>query len=119
MMQMFNYFNCRKIGSKEINVLEGLDWHNALFFILTIASHCLLVQVAAESAQLYSYGLTIQQWLLSAALAIIVWIVGFLVRLLPDSSHLHRSKKLWRNKSYNLNVKLVGKNDKFYEFDRD
>lgn len=46
-------------------------------------------------------------------------IVGFIVRLLPDPLEEVKNRKRWPNKSYNLSVKLVGKNDKFFEFDRE
>jgi len=34
-MQIFNTYNCRKIGAKEFNILEGI-WNNWYFLLVTI-----------------------------------------------------------------------------------
>lgn len=51
--------------------------------------------------------------------SLIVIIIGFIVRFLPDPLEENKNKKRWANKSYNLSVKLVGKSDKFFQFDRE
>ena len=118
-MQIFNYFNCRKLGVRQINIIEGIELQNVLLFLAILAAHIVFMTVALDSAGLYPAGLTIEQWLLSAGLAVSVDIVGFVVRLLPDSSQFKSHRRRWASKSYNLSIKLVGKSDKFYEFDRE
>jgi hypothetical protein len=92
---------------------------NFVLFVLTLLAHFVFMYVALDYASLYPVGLIVEQWLLSAGLALVVVVVGFIVRMLPESSKERSNKRRWANKSYNLSVKLVGKSDKFYEFDRE
>jgi hypothetical protein len=52
--------------------------------------------------------------MLCIGVSLIVMIIGFIVRFLPDPLEENKNKKRWANKSYNLSVKLVGKSDKFF-----
>lgn len=117
LMQIFNYFNSRKIKDNQINVLEGIEIQNILVFIFVVLSHYLFITLCASFVGLYPESLTLQQWLVSSAFAMIVWLVGFVVRLFPNSNKQIKVKRIWANKSYNLGVKLVNKKLNLAEFE--
>jgi len=79
-----------------------------------LGSHVLFIELAGSTAHFYSEGLSITQWMFCIGVSLIVIIVGFIVKLLPDPLEENKNKKRWPNKSYNLSVKLVGKSDKFF-----
>lgn len=72
MMQVFNFFNCRKLQD-ELNVLEGLT-KNWLFLAVVILICCLqvvIVTFGSTAFSLYSYyGLTLTHWLICVTLCL-------------------------------------------------
>lgn len=46
-----------------------------------------------------------------------VWLISFLVKLLPEPPNSRVTHKLWVNRSVNLGVKLVAKKSKLTEFE--
>jgi Ca2+ transporting ATPase len=64
MMQVFNFFNCRKLYD-ELNVLEGLtkNWLFLLVVLLIVCLQIVIVTFGSVAFSLYSYyGLTLTQW---------------------------------------------------------
>lgn len=117
LMQIFNCLNCRRIRDKQINVLEDIEPQTALLLAAALLAHYFFMVWGPSVASLYPQSLTLQQWLISAGLGMSVWLVGFLVRLLPSQGRGGAERKVWGNKSYNLGVKLVVKKNKLSEFD--
>ena len=69
---------------------------------------------------LYPNGLTIKQWAISGGFGVSVWLVSFIVKLLPkDLDNEEGSKKYWINKSYNLAVMTVTSRETLIEFEVD
>lgn len=72
MMQVFNFFNCRKLQD-ELNVLEGLT-KNWLFLAVVILICCLqvvIVTFGSTAFSLYSYyGLTLTHWLICVTMCL-------------------------------------------------
>jgi hypothetical protein len=116
-MQIFNCLNCRRIRDKQINVLEDIEPQSGLLLVAALLAHYFFMILAPSVASLYPHSLTLEQWLISAGLAMSVWLLGFLVRLLPAQARGGGERKVWGNKSYNLSVKLVVKKNKLSEFD--
>ena len=65
---------------------------------------------------LYPLGLTLIQEFISIGIAATVWIVSFVVRLLPEPPNYKVNKEVLVNRSVNLGVKLVAKKSKLNEF---
>lgn len=81
---------------------------------MILVTHFVFLGLGSDYVNLYPANLNIKQWLISLGLALIVEILAFIIRLLPDSSKERSNKRGWANKSYNLSIKLVGKSDRFY-----
>ncbi len=71
-------------------------------------AHYFFITYGGNYFGFYPNGLTIKQWAFSLGLSMIVWVVGFLVKLMP-SSHTDKNKEsnLMPNKSYNLSIKTM------------
>eukprot|EP01102_Stenamoeba_stenopodia_P019978 TRINITY_DN7650_c0_g2_i1.p1 TRINITY_DN7650_c0_g2~~TRINITY_DN7650_c0_g2_i1.p1 ORF type:complete len:1066 (+),score=297.26 TRINITY_DN7650_c0_g2_i1:223-3420(+) len=81
--QLANEINCRKLGN-ELNVFAGF-FNNYLFIGIIIGSlivQTLMVQVSTPNTVIPSAGLTGQQWLACAIIALISIPYAFLVKLL-------------------------------------
>ena len=84
-MQIFNFFNCRKIND-EINLFKGLfnNWLFWVIFGIIVLVQWVIMYVIPVPFQLYNFhGLTIQQWGLSLLFAVMVIPVSIILRLLP------------------------------------
>ena len=80
----------------------------------------LCVQLGGDILGLYPYGLTVKQWAICIGLSMIVWILGFLFKLIPkDMENDEGSKKFWPNKSYNLAVMTVTSRETLIDFEID
>jgi len=75
------------------------------------------MELTVQHAAFYPHPLSLEHWLISSGLAMMVWLVGFLVRLLPSSSMPENDDRFWSNQSHNLGVKLVIKKMKLAEFE--
>jgi hypothetical protein len=65
--------------------------------------------LSCQGVSFYPYPLTIQQWMVSIGIAMSVWLIGFVVRILPETSNEAVSQRVWKNHTLNLGVKLVVK----------
>jgi hypothetical protein len=91
LMQIFNYFNCRKIVDFEINIYKSIKFINIILFVITLVANYFFITYGGNYFGFYPNGLTIKQWAFCLGMSMIVWIVGFLVKLMP-SSHVDKNK---------------------------
>ena len=103
-MQIFNFFNCRKIND-EINLLKGVC-SNYLFWLIfgiIILVQWVIMYLIPVPFQLYNFhGLTIQQWGLSLLFAITVIPISVIIRLLPFAKPEEESQQK-SSEPHNLN----------------
>ncbi len=85
MMQIFNFFNCRRIRD-EPNILSN-PCSNVLYWIIVVAIFVLQWVITTWLNiffKMYKYnGLTVQQWILAIFIGALALLVSQILRLLP------------------------------------
>jgi magnesium-transporting ATPase (P-type) len=84
-MQVFNFFNCRKIND-EINIIKGV-LTNYIFcgiVMLIVLLQWVIIYFLDKPFKLYNFrGLSLQQWFISLLIAFIVIPFSTILRMLP------------------------------------
>ena len=85
LMQVFNFFNCRKIND-QLNILGGLH-RNCMFWVIVaviLLVQWLIITFLGRFFNCYKYhGLTPQHWLICALIAFTVIPFSLILRILP------------------------------------
>jgi magnesium-transporting ATPase (P-type) len=85
LMQILNYFNCRKQKKSLINVFHNLKVVSMMIVLSILILHYIFVQNIGDVAGLYPYGLTFTQWILCLALAMLTWVFEIIFQLIPNA----------------------------------
>lgn len=83
LMQMFNYFNCRKLRPDQINIFAGIRIINVTIFVAIVALQAAFITFGGSNFAFYPNGLSIQHWAFCAGTGMVVWVVGFAIKLVP------------------------------------
>jgi magnesium-transporting ATPase (P-type) len=84
MMNIFNFFNCRKIGPKEYNIFENI-FDNWMFCVMVLMIFGIQYCICETwlSSFFTTHSLTSEQWGYSIALGLLTWPAAALIKMTP------------------------------------
>ena len=83
LMQIFNFFNCRKVNESSLNLLESISILQIIIVLLAVGLQVLLLMEGDKFWGLYPGGLTFVQWVICLGLASPVIFIGLLMKQNP------------------------------------
>ena len=82
-MQIFNYFNCRKVNENGLNLLKGMRLSHVLIVVSAFLLQVLVVSLGDSAWGFYPGGLTFFQWILCIGFALCSIVTGIMIKKMP------------------------------------
>lgn len=107
--------------NSSINLFKNVSIAGIFCVLLSLGLHILVLIKGGDIFGLYPSGLTVKQWALCGGLALIVVLVGLIVKQIPEDQDWQEdsNKKLWPNRSFNLAVMATMPRESLQDFEID
>lgn len=83
LMQFINYFNCRNLGQKNVNFVQGFTISKLVCIVFALGLQILIIFTGGSAFGLYPYGLSLKQWTICLGISLIVSIAGLITKQIP------------------------------------